>query len=79
MRYTAHTLDGSLVFEALTAQAIGDAVMAYGKENRRPYIAYTFDSHKPAFPYTTWQDEYGNYVGTQHRTFDDVVKAVRFK
>lgn len=78
MRYTAHTIDGSLLFMADCAQVIGDMVADHCKNNRTPHVAYTYDN-KPggAFPYTTWREDWGHFIGTQHRTFDDVVSAVR--
>lgn len=78
MRYTAHTIDGTLLFMADTAQAIGDMVVDHEKNMRTSHVAYTFDNLPGgAFPYTTWRDDWGHYIGAQHRTFDDVVNAVR--
>lgn len=78
MRYTAHAIDGTLLFTAETAQTIGDMVLDHGKNKRTPHVAYTFDNRPDhAFPYTTWRDDWGHYIGSQHRTFEDVVNSVR--
>jgi len=79
-RYSACLLDGTELYKQHTAQAIGDAVIAHEEaaQGRGPQIAYTYD-HKAgqAFPYTTWaRDESGHWVGSQHRSFDDVRAAV---
>lgn len=77
MRYTAHTIDGSLIFSADSAQRIGDKVAEHIKENRKPHIGYTYDNTIPAFPYTVWNQEYSNFVGHQCKNIDEVIARIR--
>jgi len=78
-RYSAHTIDGSELFHAHTAQAIGDAVIAREEKGTRPHVAYTYDNMKgQAFPYVTWsREDSGHWVGSPHRNFDEMRAAVQ--
>ena len=78
MRYAAHTIDGSVVYIADTAQVIYDAVCYHIEQNRRPHIAYTYDTlHGQHFPYATCKVEQNHYVFTPHKTFDEVLATIR--
>jgi hypothetical protein len=80
MRYTAHTLDGTTVLTAESAQQIADALIDRTKAGRRPHIAYIFDNEPGSpWPYTTWKQSAisGIWIGSPWKTFDEVVTATR--
>jgi hypothetical protein len=80
MRYTAHTIDGSVIFSADDAQRIADKCVDHMRGDRRPHIGYVFDS-KPnqAFPFTVYTlNRDGGPIaaeGTLCRDFAEVCKA----
>ena len=85
-RYEACTLDGTVLYVAETAQEISDRVCAHIKEDRKPRIAYTYDTAPgQCWPYTTWRraPEGGAvaWIGTPWKTFseaaDEVIGRVR--
>jgi len=78
-RYSAHTIDGSELFHAHTAQAIGDAVFARmdRAQGRGPHMAYTYDNKKGvAFPYTVWHRDGSAIVGTSYASHAEVCNAM---
>lgn len=77
MRYTAHTLDGSIVYKANTLQRIANAVAEHVQNERMPHIAYTYDNLPGCgLPYTTWVREGNRLVGTPQCNFDEVCEAL---
>jgi hypothetical protein len=76
-RYTAYATDNTILYQANTAQRIGDAVFGHITCKRLPEIAYTFDnSLENGFPYTTWDyDEWWHIVGTSHKTFEEAISC----
>jgi hypothetical protein len=82
MHYTTHTIDGTVINTAETAQLIYGAVCNHTAEGRKPAIGYTFDN-TPGYvhPYTTWRraDVSNMFVGTPWKTFSEVCEALKRK
>jgi hypothetical protein len=72
MRYTAHTIDGSLIFSADTMQRMADKIIDHREKGLKPYPAYCFDNAPGcAFPYVTFRKSgTGETIGTPHESFD---------
>jgi len=70
MRYTAYTLDGSVIFRAEDAQKLADAVFTHLQESRKPHIGYTYDK-LPHGSYMTWQLR-DHLEGYPHKNFREV-------
>lgn len=70
MRYTAYTIDGSVIFRAPDAQKLADAVFTHLQESRKPHIGYTYDEWHHG-NYTTWQLR-DHLEGYPHKNFSEV-------
>ena len=75
MRYKViHKSDAVAWFE--TAQGAGDYLFNIPAEKVGEF--YIHDTKEnTAFPYCTYEHEWGNLVGTQHATLDDVLKTLK--
>jgi hypothetical protein len=73
-RYTAHTLDGSVIYSANTAQKIADMVSKHLNENRKPHIGYTYDNENTGYPYIVWKLENNCCSGKPCKDFNEVAK-----
>jgi hypothetical protein len=79
-RYIACTLDGSVIYTTSTAQTISDAVIEHRKANRKPHIAYTYDTLPgTVWPYTTWREAIGRHawLGTPWKNYFEVCAEVK--
>lgn len=74
LRYSAHTLDGSLIFSADTAQRLCDKVADHIERGSIPHIAYTYDIQPGTFPFTVWKHDGAALVGSPCKTFDEVAQ-----
>ena len=70
MRYTACTIDGSVIFRAPDAQKLADAVFTHLQESRKPHIGYTYDEWHHG-NYMTWQLR-DHLEGYPHKNFSEV-------
>ena len=71
-RYRIMNKHGQVLCHVDNAQQAGDVIINTGNcEN-----FYSEDLKGPtAFPFTTWKQEYSNFVGTQHRTTSEFLKG----
>lgn len=72
MRYTAYTLDGSVIFRTEDAQKLADGVFDYMQADRRPHIGYTYDEWHHG-NYMTWQLR-DHLEGYPHKNFSEVAE-----
>ena len=75
MRYKVMR-ENDVVARFETAQSAGDYLFAIPAEKISEF--YLHDTKEnAAFPYCTYQHEWGNLVGTQHATLGDVLKTLK--
>ena len=85
MRYSAHTVSGSLLFSADTLQRVADRVAEHEENRRKAWVCdklapvgYVYDNRPGvALPYIALKRDEAlpALVGTSHATFEDVCAA----
>lgn len=72
-RYSAHTIDGSLIFSSDTMARLGDRVIDHCRAGLKPHIGYTYDNTAAPvkYRYHVWTvDQAGPPIAATVRLFE---------